>query len=128
MCISIFYAQVIGLWLFLVALAMIVHHARFKKTVLDSLTHHALMTFSGFIALGLGLLIVVSHNIWVPAWPVVITIFGWVLVFQGVMRVFWPESFAKMMKDLLMKSGYTVMSWVWLIVGAYLLYAGFMMS
>jgi len=126
MCISIFYAQLIGLWLFLVGLAMIVHHVRFKKTVMESLTHPALMTFSGFIALGLGLLVVVSHNIWVPGWPVVVTLFGWVLIFQGVMRVFWPESFSKMMKNLLAKSGYTVMSWVWLVIGLILIYFGFM--
>jgi hypothetical protein len=126
MCISIFYAQVIGLWLFLVALAMVVHQARFKKTVMDTLTNGGLMTFIGFIALALGLLIVVSHNIWVPAWPVVITIYGWILIFQGILRIFWPESFAKIMKDLLAKSGYAIMSWVWLIVGAYLLWAGFM--
>lgn len=128
MCISVFYAQVIGLWLFLVALAMIVHHGRFRKTVSETLNNASLMTFTGFIALGLGLLIVVSHNIWVSDWPVVVTIFGWVLIFQGIMRIFWPESFARMMKDMLAKSGYTVMSWVWLIVGIYLLWAGFMVS
>ena len=126
MCISMFYAQVIGLWLFLVALAMIVHHSRFKKTVTETLNNASVMTVSGLIALGLGLLLVTSHNIWVSEWPVVITIFGWVLIFQGVMRIFWPETFAKIMKDLLAGSGYTVMSWVWLLVGLYLLYVGFM--
>ncbi len=126
MCVSLFYAQVIGLWLFLVALGMIVHHARFKKTVTETLSNSSLMTFSGLIALGLGLLVVVSHNIWVPAWPVVVTLFGWFLIFQGMMRLFWPETFAKVMKDLLAGSGYTVMSWIWLVVGLYLLYFAFM--
>ncbi|PIS03413.1 MAG: hypothetical protein COT85_00075 [Chlamydiae bacterium CG10_big_fil_rev_8_21_14_0_10_42_34] len=125
MCISIFYAQVIGLWLFLLGLAMVVHHGRFKKTASETLNHPGLMTFSGLMALALGLLIVTSHNIWVPAWPVVVTLFGWILIFQGVMRLFWPEAFARMMKDLLAKSGFTTMSWVWLIVGVYLIWAGF---
>lgn len=125
MCISMFYAQVIGLWLFLVALAMIVHHNRFKKVVTETISNSSLVTFSGLIALGLGLLIVISHNIWVAAWPVVVTLYGWILIFQGVMRLFWPEAFAKMMKDMMAKSGYTVMSWVWLIVGIYLIWAGF---
>lgn len=125
MCISVFYAQVVGLWLFLIALAMIVHHGRFKKTVTETLSNGSLMTFSGLIGLGLGLLLVVSHNIWVPAWPVIVTLFGWFLLLQGLMRVFWPEIFAKIMKDLLAGSGYTVMSWIWLLVGLYLIYAGF---
>lgn len=126
MCISVFYAQVIGLWLFLVALAMVVHHARFKKTFGETLSNSSLMTFSGLVAMGLGLLIVVSHNIWVQDWPVVVTLVGWIFLIQGILRIFWPEAFAKMMKDMMAGSGYTVMSWVWLIVGVYLLWAGFM--
>lgn len=125
MCLSIFYAQVIGLWLFLIALAMLVHHVRFKKIVNESLTNPGLMTFSGLVNLALGLLIVISHNIWVRDWPIVVTLFGWVLIFQGVMRIFWPDAFGKMMKDLTAKQGYTIMCWVWLVVGLYLIWAGF---
>lgn len=126
MCISMFYAQVIGLWLFIIALAMLVHNQRFRKTVSETLSHPGLMTFTGLVALALGLLVVISHNIWVPAWPVVVTLFGWVLIFQGIMRIFWPDSFAKMMRDMMAGSGFTVMTWVWLIVGVYLIWAGFM--
>lgn len=125
MCISIFYAQVIGLWLALIGLATVVHHVRFKKAMSDSLSHAGLMTLTGLVALAIGLLIVVSHNIWVPAWPVVVTIVGWIFIIQGVMRIFWPEAFSKMMKDMTAGSGFTVMSWVWLIVGLYLIWAGF---
>ncbi len=125
MCISTFYAQVLGLWLFLIGLAMVVHHARFKKTVMESLNQAPLMNVTGFIALLIGLIIVTTHNIWVSAWPVVITIIGWVYVIQGVMRIYWPDSFAKMMKDLKAKSGDTVLTWIWLIVGLYLIWAGF---
>ncbi len=125
MCISIFYAQVIGLWLFFMALAMIIHQPRLKKTMLETLNNPGLMTFSGLVVLAIGLLIVISHNIWVPAWPVVVTLFGWILIVQGLLRIFWPEVFAKFMKDALAKSGYTIMSWVWLLVGLYLIWAGF---
>lgn len=126
MCISMFYAQVIGLWLFLVALGMIVHQARFKRITMDTLNNGELMTFSGMCALGLGLLIVISHNIWVAAWPVVVTLFGWVLILQGLMRLFWPEAFAKKVKEALAGNGYTVISWIWLLIGVYLIWAGFM--
>jgi hypothetical protein len=120
-----FYAQVIGLWLFLVALATLVHHPRFRKTISETLSHPGLMTFSGLIALALGLLIVISHNIWVAAWPVLVTLVGWVLIFQGVMRLFWPDAFAKMMRDMMAGKGFAVMNWVWLLVGLYLIWQGF---
>ncbi len=126
MCISVFYAQVMGLWLFIVALAMIVHESRMKKGVMETASHTGMMTFSGVVSLAVGLLVVISHNMWVPAWPVVVTLVGWILLIQGILRIFWPEGFSKMLKDLLGGSGYTIMSWVWLIVGIYLIWAGFM--
>lgn len=125
MCISMFYAQVIGIWLFVLGLAMIVHQQRFKKIMAETLDNPSLMTFSGMCSLGIGLLVVISHNIWVTAWPVVVTLFGWVMIVVGVMRIFWPEKFADFVRDLMDKNGYTVASWIWLLVGVYLIWAGF---
>ena len=125
MCISVFYAQAIGLWLFLVALAMILHQARFKKTMMETVSNGSVMTFSGLVALGLGLLLAISHNIWVAAWPVVVTLFAWVLVIQGLLRLFWSDGFGKLMKKLLAGSGYLVMAWIWFVVGLYLIWVSF---
>lgn len=124
MCISVFYAQVLGLWLFFISLAMLIQHHRFKKIATDSLTD-PILTFLGILMLGIGLLIVISHNLWVNAWPVVVTIVGWAFVFQGIMRIFWPEAFIEMIKSMTAKFGYTVVNWIWLIVGLYLTWAGF---
>lgn len=126
MCISIFYAQVMGVWFFLVALAMLTSPSRFRKTLLDSVSANTTITLVGFIGLLLGLLVVITHNLWVSAWPVVVTLVGWFLVVQGVIRLFWPDSFVKMVKDLCAKNGFTFWSWGWLIVGLYLIWAGFL--
>ena len=87
--------------------------------------NHALVVFSGGVSIVVGLLIVLSHNIWVAEWPVLITLVGWLMLLQGVMRVFFPDSFAKCMKDLMHKTGYLLMSWIGLIVGIYLVWIGF---
>jgi uncharacterized protein YjeT (DUF2065 family) len=121
-----FYAQVLGLWLLLISLATLVHQPRFKKIASDTLNNPEMMTFAGVVALGIGLLIVVTHNIWVYAWPVLVTLVGWFFIIQGIMRIFWPEAFAKMMRDLMAKSGYTIMTWAWFIIGLYLTWIGFM--
>lgn len=125
MCHSIFFAQVIGLWLFFLGAAMLMHQARLKKTLLDSLGHPSLMTLMGFIGLGVGLIIVVNHNIWISAWPVLITLFGWFLIIQGLTRIFWPDVFGRIIRDITDRSGYTFLTWMWLIVGAYLTWIGF---
>jgi uncharacterized protein YjeT (DUF2065 family) len=125
MCISLFYAQVIGLWLLIAGLAMVLHQARFKKTLLESVSDASAMNWTAFWTLGIGLVLVISHNIWVPAWPVVVTIYGWILVIQGILRLFAPEHFAKWVKRLTADNGFKIASYVWVIVGLYLVWMGF---
>lgn len=125
MCLTVFLAQLIGCFLFLVGLSMLAHQQRFKKTVNEFLSIHPLVAISGWLSVLFGLLIVISHNIWVSQWPVLITLFGWFLLLQGLLRIFFPDSFAKFVKELMAKSGYAVVSWVWLLVGLYLIWAGF---
>ena len=101
MCLSIFLAQVIGCYLFFMSLAMLIHQHRFKKTMSDLLNNATLITLSGGISLAVGLLIVVDHNVWVPDWPVLITLIGWILLLQGLMKLFVPDAFVKMSKDMM---------------------------
>ena len=125
MCFSIFLAQVIGIYLFLVSLAMLVHQQHGKKVIHEFLANHSLIALSGGLSLMIGLLLVVSHNIWVAKWPVVITIIGWLTLIQGCARIFIPDAFVKFMKDLTHNKGYLLMSWIWLLVGLYLIWMGF---
>jgi len=125
MCISTFFAQLIGVYLFILSLAMLIHATRFKKTMHEFLANSALMAFAGGISLILGLVIVISHNIWVTEWPILITLVGWLLIFQGVMRIIFPDATAKIWKDMMVSSAYTLVSWVVLLVSIYLLWAGF---
>ena len=125
MCLSIFCAQVIGLYLFLVSLATLVHQQRCRKTAAEFSTNHALVCLTGGLNLLFGLIIVVMHNIWVAQWPVLITIIGWLLVIQGVLKIFFPDTHARYSKNLLAKSGFTLLNWIFLIVGIYLVWMGF---
>lgn len=125
MCLSLFLAQVIGCYLFLLSLAMLVHQQRFKKVSSDLLSNAALITLSGTVKLALGLMLVIDHNIWVADWPVAITLVGWILLIQGIMKLFFPEAFAKMSKDLHGKPVHTLLCWARLVIGIYLIWAGF---
>ncbi|MES2273241.1 MAG: hypothetical protein V4487_03525 [Chlamydiota bacterium] len=125
MCISVFYAQVFGCYIFLISLAMLLHQNRFKRMMTDFLTNHPLVSLSGAISLLIGLVVVITHDVWVAQWPVVITLIGWIAILQGIMRIFFPETFGKWMKQLAAKNGYTVWCWIWLLVGLYLLWSGF---
>jgi hypothetical protein len=107
------------------SLAMLVHQQRFKKAMSDLLGNMTLITLTGGLMLVVGLLIVVDHNIWIADWPVIITIIGWILLLQGLMRLFVPDAFVRMSKDMQGKIVYTLSCWIRLFVGIYLIWAGF---
>ena len=126
MCISLFYAMLIGAWLLIVSSAMLVKKAEFVKMTYEFINDAGRMVFAGMVVLGLGLLIVITHNIWVFAWPTLITLLGWGLVIQGTMRLFTPHLVEKWMKGVFStKQGYLILAWGWLLIGAILFWAGF---
>jgi len=52
--------------------------------------HPTLVYLNGLMLLTGGIIIVRLHNIWVPAWPVLITIVGWLILIAGLFRMFFP--------------------------------------
>ncbi len=128
MCLSTFFAFVIGSYLFLVSLAMLVHQQRFKKIMADTLSDHPLLALTGCLGIIFGLVIVTTHNYWVSDWPLLITLVGWFSLLQGIARLFAPNEFAKMCKQFHAKMGYYLVTWIWLLIGLYLIWAGFASS
>ena len=46
---------------------------------------------NGAILFVAGLSIVRAHNLWVRAWPVIVTLVGWFVMLLGLFRMFAPE-------------------------------------
>jgi hypothetical protein len=82
---------------------------------------------SGFIALILGLLIVVSHNVWVLDWRLLITLFGWFGVIKGIIRITFTEFSVKHGEKLLKNdSSYYTAFGLNFILGLVLTFYGFL--
>lgn len=124
-CLSVFLAKIMGIYLMLVSLAVLLRHHQFKKNMGDFLGHHHLLALTGGLGILVGLLVVVSHNLWMSGWPVLITIIGWIVLLQGLCRLFCPDAFTRRSKQLMDHSGFLIWSWCWLIIGAYLTFQGF---
>ena len=122
---SVYLAQVLGIYLFVVFLSMLLHHQRHKKIMSEMLTNSTMIALSGGILTLIGAAIVVAHNVWVSDWPVLITLVGWVSLLQGILRVFLPDAYCKLVRDMMSKAGYLVWCWLWFVVGLYLLWEGF---
>jgi hypothetical protein len=122
---SVFLAQLIGTYLALVFLGMLLHHQRLKRTFTETMSNQPLLNFTGVMGILLGLLVVLTHNVWISDWPVLITLVGWVTLIQGVLRMFFPDAFIKLVKEMMNKAGYLVWCWLWFIVGIYLMWIGY---
>jgi hypothetical protein len=84
--------------------------------------------FAGCISILVGLLIVTSHNIWTPEWPLLITLIGWVALLKGIAEVYVPDQFVKSCRQLHDKAGFYLVTWIWLLIGLYLIWTAFSVS
>ncbi len=89
--ISRFLGKVIGLYLIIVSIAILINMPKFVSTVNELINNVPLMFVTGFFTLVLGLLLVVSHNIWQWNWRVIITIIAWISLLKGISIVLYPE-------------------------------------
>jgi len=64
-----------------------IYRAMFERVLHD----HAFIYLSGVIALTIGLAIVILHNDWKWHWPMIITIFGWLALISGILRIVAPQ-------------------------------------
>lgn len=125
MCLSIFFAQVIGLYLLAISLASLIHQNRLKKIVQEIMASPALLTIIGCKSLLIGLIILIPHDLWVCKWPVLITLIGWIMTLRGLMLLFFPKAMVKFFKNLMDKNGSLFCAWVWFVIAIYLVWIGF---
>ncbi len=69
------------------------------------IANRALVYIGGFLALLGGLAIVNAHNVWTAGWPVIITIFGWLAIAAGIVRMTFPALVKSMGAAMLAKEG-----------------------
>ncbi len=124
---SLFLAKVLGLYLVIVCLAVLTHRDEVEKLVKEfSKNDNRLFLFSsGAIILILGLMLVVSHNVWEPSWRGVITLLGWLTVFKGGVRLFAPNAITKSSGKIIKSGWYQILLVVFLFMGVWLAYIGF---
>lgn len=80
-----------------------------------------LIFLAGILLLIAGIAILQTHNIWAGDWRVIITIFGWLSIVGGLVRIFLPE-FATTIADRIKPDhpAVLVMAVVCIALGAFL--------
>lgn len=123
-CHSMFLALLIGWYLLLTNLGMLINQAHYKKVCNEFMGNSLMMLTWGCLAIIFGLLIVIRHNVWESDWRILVTLIGWLVLLQGAFRLLFPEASVRFMKELHSKVGCTLLSWIWLLIGLYLIWVG----
>jgi uncharacterized protein YjeT (DUF2065 family) len=124
---SLFLAKLIGPIFVIVGIGLLLNGDRYRAVVDEVMSSHTLLYIFGAIALTGGLAILLTHNVWVWDWPVIITIVGWLMIVRGSLRIIVPqqvEDLARRMvarwSEVLLISGLLVIT-----LGAFLCWKGF---
>jgi len=91
---SLYMAQLLGVVSVVIGLALLLRTSFYQKMYKTIIKNEAMLALSGMLAIVLGTVIVLAHNVWVADWPVIITVFGWLGVLKGVLLLFLPEEMA----------------------------------
>jgi hypothetical protein len=124
---SLFLAKLIGPVVIVIGAAMLINQVNMREMASDFLQHRGLIFLAGILTLLAGLAIVLTHNIWVAGWPVIITILGWLSVIGGIFRIIFPDSVKSIGEAMLQKTGLlTIAGVVQAVIGGWLCYVGYM--
>lgn len=126
MDVSIFLARVLAIYYIIISIALLCQAPRYKAVIGEMRDNQPLLFLAGVLALILGAMMVVAHNIWVAAWPVLITLIAWSALIKGIVIVMFPQFYQnKITKFLACDRSYHVGMIITLLLGIFLAYEGF---
>ena len=123
---SIFIAKILGPCCVIVALGILLNQKVYTKVIEDFCKNAALVYLGGIMALIIGIVVVLAHNVWVASWPVIITVYGWGGIIKGVWLIVFPNTMSQFMQMYQKKAAFLVThSVLVLIIGASLTFFGY---
>jgi len=102
---SIFIAKLIGPILVVAGLTALLNPKHLHGIAREFIASPALIFIAGFLTLLGGLVIVNTHNVWTAGWPVLITLFGWIAIAAGILRISFPSLVKSVGEAMLAKQG-----------------------
>lgn len=100
--ISIFLAKFWG-WYLLIFFVILSFNPKRIRQIFEDLKDQKFLIISSFLAIIVGLLNVLIHNIWEPNWKLIITLLGWVSLFIGLSLFIFPQPTVSKLKEFNVK-------------------------
>ena len=123
---SIVLARILGPALLLIGIGLLLNRPAYRAMIEEAVASRGFVFLSGLLTLLAGLAIVNFHNVWALGWPVLITIFGWLMLISGVVRILAPDAMKRVGLALVKEpERITILAAILVIVGAVLTIAGY---
>lgn len=84
---SVFLAQAMGLYFMIISVSVLINKNRMPSVIFELMKNPALQFLMGLNILIIGLLLILSHNMWVLSWQAIITIISWAIFIKGVLNL-----------------------------------------
>ena len=81
---SIFIARLLGPVFLVVGIALLLKRRMFHEILQELIRSQVLLYLAGFLGLLAGLALVLTHNVWVLDWMLIITLIGWMTLARAM--------------------------------------------
>ena len=98
---SIFIARLLGPVFLVVGIALLLKRRMFHEILQELIRSQVLLYLAGFLGLLAGLALVLTHNVWVLDWMLIITLIGWMTLARAIVTIFAPQRLVAMASTLL---------------------------
>jgi len=119
---SVFIAEILGLAWVIVGIGMFLNTKHIHGVIKEFWKREALVYFGGIFSLVIGLLMVLSHNVWEgQPWQIIVSVVGWAALVKGYFLMFSPDSLKSLSKKFHTEKNLNIASVVIVALGIYLL-------
>lgn len=125
MDLSLFLAKILGIYLILGGMLIVYKRDSMEKIIREYFKSPALVMVGGAMSIIIGLLIVISHNVWKMDWRLAITLIGYLSLLKGIVHWFFSDYAASVYPRLAKSRCYLCSAAVFFLLGLYLTYVGY---
>jgi hypothetical protein len=125
---SILIARIIGIVYLSFGLGLIFSNRYYKREVIHLYDNASYILFIGILASVIGSLIISYHNIWECNWSVLVTIYGWLALIEGILILIFPRFISWIKPMLKPKFIDWVITPIAVLIGLVFIYFGFVYS
>jgi uncharacterized membrane protein len=123
---SVFIARIFGLCYLIMGAGFLFNRKAFQRVMEDFCKNAAVVFYGGLLALVIGAVIILTHNVWAANWTVIITIIGWLAFIKGIWVIVFPDAVSKFMQAYQKNKSLQIFHpVVALILGVVLVFFGF---